>query len=133
MNYIELLNNHDLKATPQRISILDNLHKMGHLNIDQLYSLLKSSFPAISLATIYKNMHAMGDKCLVEEIKIPNSKSVYEIKKNEHSHVVCSKCHEISDIELNTNDLLKEAEVLSNFSLDKSAIVFNGICPNCAA
>ncbi len=133
MNYIKLLNNHDLKATPQRLSIVENLYKEGHLNIDELYKILKCSFPAISLATIYKNMHAMSEKSLIEEIKIPNSKNVYELKKDQHSHVVCSKCHEINDIKLDTAELFKEAEYLSAFHLDKSSIVFNGICSKCVA
>lgn len=133
MNYVELLKSHHLKVTPQRVCIVENLYKCGHLNIDELYNILKSNFASVSLATVYKNIHAMGEKELIDEIKIPNAKSVYELKKDEHSHLVCSKCNDIVDIELDTSSVFDEAQKQSGFILDKTTVVFNGICPKCAA
>lgn len=133
MNYINLLKNHDLKVTPQRLLIIESLYEKGHLNIDELYAILKERFPNISLATIYKNIHIMGEKSLLQEVKIPNQKNVYELTKQEHSHIVCTKCNNIIDITLDTNLLVKQAINLSNFHIDNSAIVLNGICPKCVA
>ncbi|MBN2781670.1 MAG: transcriptional repressor, partial [Campylobacterales bacterium] len=131
MNYIELLKTHNLKVTPQRVCIVENLYEYGHLNIDELYKILKSNFASISLATVYKNMHAMSEKELVEEIKIPNAKSVYELKKGEHSHLVCSKCNDIVDIKLDASSLFNEAQSQTDFILDKTSIVLSGICLDC--
>ena len=52
MNYTKLLKDYNLKVTPQRIAIVDELHKHGHMNIDSLYQVLLVKFPSISLATI---------------------------------------------------------------------------------
>jgi len=131
MNYIEILQNHNLKVTPQRLEIVDILYKYGHINIDDLYKALRSKFPSLSLATIYKNINTMCDKLFLLEVKIPYQKNVYELSKKEHSHVVCSKCNTIMDIDLDTLNILNQAKKLSHYNLDESSIIFNGVCPSC--
>jgi len=101
------------------------------MNIDQVYKSLQEKFPSISLATIYKNINSMIDICFVSEVKIPNQKSVFELTKKEHSHVVCSKCNSVMDIDLDTSSLMNQAKSLTSYSLDYSSIVLNGTCPDC--
>jgi len=131
MNYITLLKDNKLKATPQRLSIVEELYTHGHMNIDQLYNSLLQKFPSISLATIYKNINAMMEICFLAEVKLPNKKSVYELTKEEHSHIVCSECAEVMDIILDKTTLCTQAKQKSEYTLKSSSIVFDGICPNC--
>lgn len=131
-HYIDLLKEKKLAVTPQRLEIVSLLFKHGHLNIDELYSTLQKSFPSISLATVYKNMHIMIEKSFISELKIPDKKNVYELFKKIHSHVVCTECDSILDVDLDTTSLLAEASMKTHFNLQKSSIVFNGICPKCA-
>ena len=132
MDYALLLKEYNLKVTPQRLAIVEELNMHGHMNIDDLYHTLLVKFPSISLATIYKNINAMIEKIFLNEVKIPNKKSVYELTKEEHSHVVCKKCNAIMDINLDTSKLLNEAKKISEFSLDEGAVIFAGICPKCS-
>ena len=132
MNYIVTLQNHKLKVTPQRLEIVDIIHTYGHINIDELYHLLQKKFPTLSLATIYKNIKAMSEKLFLSEVKIPNQKNVYELTKKEHSHVVCSHCNTIIDINLDISNILNQAQQISNYDINNSSIVLNGICPTCA-
>jgi len=131
MNYIEILRQHNLKATPQRLEIVNIILENGHINIDDLYSSLKAKFPTLSLATIYKNINVMCKTTFLSEVKIPNKKNVYEIVKKEHSHIVCSKCNSIMDIELDTSSILNQAKTISKYQLNGSSIIFNGICQSC--
>lgn len=131
MDFVESLRKNNLKATPQRLTIVEALYLQGHINIDDLYSILKKKFPSISLATIYKNINAMIEISFLSEVKIPKQKSVYELTKIEHSHVVCSNCNTIMDVEIDTINILKQASELSNYTLLSSSIVFNGLCSNC--
>ena len=130
-NYANLLKEYDLKVTPQRVAIVEELYNNGHMNIDDLYKKLLSKFPSVSLATIYKNINAMVEKVFLSEVKIPNSKSVYELIKTEHAHLVCSSCGHIEDIMLDTTSVLEEASKLSSFKIDTTSIVLSGLCPNC--
>lgn len=130
-NYANLLKEYDLKVTPQRVAIVEELYKNGHMNIDDLYKKLLSKFPSVSLATIYKNVNAMIEKVFLSEVKIPNSKSVYELVKGEHAHLVCSSCGMIEDITLKTKDLVEEASSNSNFKIESSNIILSGTCQKC--
>jgi Fur family transcriptional regulator, peroxide stress response regulator len=131
-NYTNLLKEYDLKVTPQRVAIVEELYKNGHMNIDDLYKKLLSKFPSISLATIYKNINAMIEKVFLSEVKIPNTKSVYELVKTEHAHLVCSCCGAIEDIKLDPTSILNEVSTLSSFKIDSTNIVLSGICPKCS-
>jgi len=130
-NYANLLKEYDLKVTPQRVAIVEELYNNGHMNIDDLYKKLLSKFPSVSLATIYKNINAMVEKVFLSEVKIPNSKSVYELIKTEHAHLVCSSCGHIEDIMLDATSVLEEASKLSSFKIDTTSIVLSGLCPHC--
>ena len=130
-NCTNLLKEYDLKVTPQRVAIVEELFKNGHMNIDDLYKKLLSKFPSVSLATIYKNINAMVEKVFLSEVKIPNSKSVYELVKTEHAHLVCSCCGNIEDIMLDPSSIISEVSTLSSFKIDSTNIVLSGICPKC--
>ncbi|WP_419769509.1 MAG: Fur family transcriptional regulator [Candidatus Marinarcus sp.] len=132
MNYAEELKKYNLKVTPQRVAIVQELYLFGHLNIDQLYTKLLNQFPSISLATIYKNMNAMIERIFIQEVKIPHEKSVYELSKASHAHVVCEKCKKIEDIMISTQGVLEEVKEKSSFSITNSAMVFSGICSECS-
>ncbi|WP_320034426.1 transcriptional repressor [Halarcobacter sp.] len=126
-----LLKEYDLKVTPQRVAIVDELYKNGHMNIDELYQNLLKKFPSISLATIYKNVNAMVEKIFLNEVKIPEAKSVYELAKEEHSHLVCSSCGYIEDIHVDTSILNESIATISNFKVEDTKVVFSGICSKC--
>ncbi|OCL81952.1 Fur family transcriptional regulator [Arcobacter porcinus] len=127
-----LLKNYDLKVTPQRIAIIEELYKNGHMNIDDLYRKLLDRFPSVSLATIYKNINSMVEKLFLSEVKIPNSKTVYELSKNEHAHLVCSVCKDIMDIEIDSSDIAKQIGNMSKFKVEQTDIILSGICPKCS-
>ncbi|MDX4047559.1 transcriptional repressor [Aliarcobacter skirrowii] len=127
-----LLKNYDLKVTPQRIAIIEELYKNGHMNIDDLYKKLLDRFPSVSLATIYKNINSMVEKLFLSEVKIPNAKTVYELSKNEHAHLVCSNCKAVIDIELDSSDISKQISNLNNFKVNQTDIILSGICQKCS-
>jgi Fur family peroxide stress response transcriptional regulator len=132
MDYAQTLKKHNLKVTPQRVAIVKELYDCGHLSIEQLYAKLKDIFPSISLATIYKNMNSMIEKIFVQEVKIPNEKSVYELSKALHAHIVCQECKKIEDVFLNTQPLMQELESKTDYTITNTALVFNGICKACS-
>ncbi len=130
-NYANLLKEYDLKVTPQRVAIVDELYMNGHMNIDELYKKLLDRFPSVSLATIYKNVNSMLEKTFLSEVKIPNAKSVYELVKTEHGHLVCKECGFIEDIILEATDVLEQVSKISSFKVENTDIVLSGTCQKC--
>lgn len=127
-----LLKHHRLKATPQRLAIVQLMHHAGHISIEDLYSEVKKRFSSISLATLYKNIHTMLDVSLIREVKIPGQKTKYEIAKEAHAHVLCRSCNHIKDIPLETSSLLKKSvDMAENYKIEEISVVLSGLCPEC--
>ena len=127
----ELLKEHRLKVTPQRLKIVSMLEKHGHINIEDLYSEMLKEFPSVSLATIYKNINQMIENGLIQEVKLPAAKSVYELIKEPHLHMVCDRCHKVEDVVVGTERIIEEAEKVSGYRIEESFITLRGICPDC--
>jgi len=127
----DILKEHQLKVTPQRLRIIKMLEEHGHLNIDELYKQMLKEFPNVSLATIYKNINQMIENKIIQEVKLPQIKSVYELIKEPHLHMVCNVCFSVQDIMIGTDKIIKEAEKVSGYKIEDSFITFRGVCPKC--
>lgn len=131
MKHELLLKHHQLKATPQRIAIIELMHHAGHISIDELFASIRQRFASISLATLYKNVHTMMGVSLIREVKIPGQKAKYEIEKEAHAHVMCKCCGELKDIPFNPNSLLKTSMEISHYQTEEVSVVVSGVCPEC--
>jgi len=131
INYQEMLKEHDMKATSQRIFILKSLDERGHATMDDIYSDLRERNPAMSLTTIYRNINEMMQKSLVSEVKIPKQKQRYEIVKESHLHLVCESCGKVEDAMVDTAYLISKAESEYGCKVLDDAIVLNVVCKEC--
>ncbi len=128
-----LLREHQIKVTPQRLSIVGELDGHVHMSVEELYEAIKKKFPSISLATVYKNINAMMEKNFILEVKIPNKKSKYELAKASHSHVLCQECGKVEDISLDLHDLTAKAANMTDYKIKEDALILSGVCPACRA
>jgi len=130
-NFTDELRKHNLKATPQRLAISGALHNYGHINIDRLYEIMLKKFTSISLATIYKNINLMLEKSYIQEVKIPQDKTLYELTKSSHSHLVCTECKMVEDIEIDIDSIVNKLNLNDTFHISKTDLVISGVCKNC--
>jgi Fur family peroxide stress response transcriptional regulator len=126
-NLKDILDNSNLKTTPQRLAILKELELQGHASIEDIYEKIKESFPSISLATIYKNITAMKEEGIISEICI-HQKPKYELTKEEHAHFVCKNCSKVIDVPLN-EQIINEIE--SKFPDTQKELYIYGLCEEC--
>jgi Fur family transcriptional regulator, peroxide stress response regulator len=131
MKYEQLLKIYHLKATPQRIAIIELMQQSGHINIDELYNAIRNKFNSISLATLYKNVNTMLEVALIREVKVPGQKTKYEIEKGSHAHIMCKSCGELKDIEYDPHSILEKSMEMSHYKAEDISIVISGICPEC--
>jgi Fur family peroxide stress response transcriptional regulator len=89
-------------------------------------------FSSISLATIYKNINLMLENSFIQEVKLPNQKTVYELTKHSHSHIMCDRCGMVNDITIDLNAIVNTVSTLENFEVSKADLVLSGVCKNCA-
>jgi len=131
--YSELLNRSGLKATSQRLGILEVLEKRGHSSIDEIYHIVLESQPSISLATVYKNVDIMLKKGVLVEVPIAGAKSQFEIKKHDHIHLICQECGRVTDetIRVVPQEELERLALKDDFIFDRAQINLYGICRQC--
>lgn len=98
-DFINLLKTKELKATPQRISVLKELGKKTHPTIDDLYEALRKENPSMSLATVYKNLATLKEKGVVIEVNTAEGKMRYDIYSKPHIHLICQRCGAIEDVD----------------------------------
>jgi Fur family ferric uptake transcriptional regulator/Fur family peroxide stress response transcriptional regulator len=128
-DYITLLKNNDLKATIQRTSILKSIDQAGHINIDEIYEDVREQHPTLSLATIYKNIILMQQNNVIIEVPMNGEKSKYELKKDDHIHLICQNCGKIQDAQLSPRT--QETLIIENFTLSNAQINLYGYCQVC--
>jgi len=131
MSHVDILKLHSLKATPQRLCVLDVLEDYGHVTLEEIEKHTKTKFPTLSLSTIYRNINEMVKKEILSEVKIANKKEYYEITKENHAHLICLKCGKIEDFKINTNTLIKEAQSSTQNQIQNATISFDIICKEC--
>ncbi len=131
MSHIKLLKTNELKATPQRLCILDTLRECGHATLEDIQKIISAKFPTLSLSTIYRNLNEMIQKDMVSEVKFANKKDYFEIAKEKHVHLVCQKCKKIEDFEIKTDEISRQIEEQTGDKVLANTISFDVICKDC--
>jgi len=126
-NLKSVLEESKLKVTPQRLAILKELETKGHASIEEVYEKIKTSFPSISLATIYKNINALKDEGIICEVCL-HQKPKYELKKEPHAHFICKNCGKVVDVLFEEN-IIKEIE--KTYPDSEKELYIYGICEEC--
>ena len=131
MTHVDILKAHNLKATPQRLSILDTLEKYGHATLEDIEKYTKEKFPTLSLSTIYRNINEMVKKGVLSEVKIANKKDYFEITKDKHIHLVCKECGNIEDFVVDTDEIIQKVQQLTKNKIIDTTLTFDVICKEC--
>ena len=132
-DYATLLKESGLKATFQRMNILERIEVSGHMSIDTIYDEVIKTHPSLSLATVYKNIILMVEKGVLVEVPITGKKSKYELLKEDHIHLVCTECGDVEDKPKHSvaDELFTSMTNQENVTVSKQQINLYGTCENC--
>ncbi|MGE4317875.1 MAG: Fur family transcriptional regulator [Deferribacterales bacterium] len=130
-NLEHMLRSHGLRATAQRLLICSEIIDAGHIDIDTLYARLKKKITSLSLATVYKNIHAMIDAGMVSELGIEGKKTMYEINIRPHIHHICEQCGKVEDLMIETAEFEEKISSLSGRNIIGCKITTYGKCSDC--
>lgn len=122
-----------LKASLQRQVVLDILKESeGHPTAQAIFERARKRMPAISLATVYRNLRLLVEQGDLIESKIGNKPSRFETRKNRHYHVSCTRCGSLEDLVLPYQAALdRKVEGMVRYRLQEHRMEFFGICPRC--
>ena len=129
----ELCADHGLTATHQRQVLYEVMQTMpGHPSPEEVYARVKKRIPAISLATVYKNIHLFIESGVLKEVSLHHGSLRVEMNNHIHHHMVCSRCKSITDIEEKDLGVLPKRQNLpGGFQVERYAIDVIGVCAAC--
>jgi len=130
-----ILRHHEKFFTVQRKVIVEELISMTHHPVaEDLYFAVKKRLPKISLGTVYRNLQTMVDLNLVDKLVVKTQgEARYEIHKEPHYHVVCTKCFDMQDLgSFRSVSLEPTAQKISGFFPVEHDVTVYGICPKCS-
>ena len=124
------------RYSKKREAILDCLRSTDiHPTAEWIYEQLKPDYPALSFATVYRNLGQLTEAGLVRSVGVVNGHERYDGRLEPHSHLVCSACGRVADLPgLSVSpEIIEAAENAMGFQISDAAIRFVGLCPACRA
>lgn len=129
----ELCRENGIAVTHQRHVLYEVMKTMhGHPSPEEVYAKVKKKVPAISLATVYKNIHLFVESGVFREVSVHHGSLRVEMNDEAHHHMVCSKCKGITDIGEKELGLRSTRDKLpGGFLVERYAVDVIGVCAKC--
>ncbi|MDK2901466.1 MAG: Fur family transcriptional regulator, ferric uptake regulator [Thermosediminibacterales bacterium] len=131
------LKERDYKLTSQRRATLDVLleSQSKHLNTEEIYNLVKTKYPDIGLATVYRTLQLLDELDIIHKLNFGDGCYRYELnlqQQHHHHHLICLKCGEVFEFGDDLLETLEEnIEKTSNFKILDHRVKFFGYCSKC--
>ena len=130
---IAALKERNFRLTPQRVELVRMIAvSEGHPSASQFYEQIKTRFPTMSHATVYKTLALLKELGQVFEIDLRDDSHYDGNRPQPHPHLVCIKCSRIMDGEISlAQDAINKLEQASGYSILRPQITLYGLCPDC--
>jgi Fur family transcriptional regulator, peroxide stress response regulator len=130
---IAALKERAFRLTPQRVELVRLIASSeGHPSAAQLFAKIRTRFPTMSHATVYKTLALLKDMDQVLEIDLRDDSHYDGNRPDAHPHLICTKCNQIVDGELEIDPaLFRKLEEASGYRILRPQITFYGLCPEC--
>lgn len=135
-NYQKILQDHNLRATDQRVDLLRILsenHKP--ITLKDIMKKVKSS--GTHEVTLYRMLALFKEKGIVRQIDFGGTVPYFEIADHahDHHHIICTNCKKISDfVGCGVESAAKKALAQSKEfkSITNHSFELFGLCKNCS-
>lgn len=130
--FISHLENKDLRKTPERFAILEEIYSnSGHFDVEQLYVKMKEKNYRVSRATVYNTLNLLVDCDLV--VKHQFGQNLAQFEKSfgfkQHDHLICIDCHKVVEFcdprIFHIQDMVGK---LLNFKINHHSLMLYGNC-----
>lgn len=134
----EKLKDEGYKLTTQRRAILNSIinNKDQHLSPEEIYEIVKKTYPEIGLATVYRTLQLFEQLDIVYKLNFDDGCSRYELNYNSgdhhHHHLICLNCGKVIEVKLDLlENLEEEIEKEGKFKIVDHNVKFFGYCSDC--
>jgi Fur family ferric uptake transcriptional regulator len=115
--------------------ILDELKKASlHPSADEIYELVRSRLPRISLGTVYRNLEILSESGEIQKLELAGSQMRFDGNVVRHYHVRCLRCDKVSDVAISSAPpagFENIFRVMTDYEIVGHRLEFMGFCPDC--
>jgi len=129
----QLLRDHGVAVTAQRLALVQALSARPHATADELAEDVRAVLGTISRQAVYDSLGVLADKHLIRRIQPSGSAARYEDRVGDnHHHLICRTCGATVDIDcaLGERPCLTAADD-HGFEIDEAEVIYWGRCPPC--
>ena len=129
----QLLRQHGVQVTAQRLAIMRALSDRPHSTADDLTDEVRAVIGSISRQAVYDTLSVLADKNLIRRIQPAGSPARYEDRVGDnHHHLICRGCNTMFDINCAVGATpCLTADDDHGFEIDEAEVVYWGRCPAC--
>ncbi|MCP3959528.1 MAG: transcriptional repressor [bacterium] len=129
----QLLREHGLQVTAQRLALIRAVESHPHATADELIDDVRAVIGSISRQAVYDTLSILVEKNLIRRIQPAGSAARYEDRVGDnHHHLICRGCGRTFDIDcaLGATPCLV-ADDDHGFEIDEAEVIYWGRCPSC--
>jgi Fur family transcriptional regulator, ferric uptake regulator len=124
------------RMTKQKKVILEELSKVkNHPTAYDVYEMVKSRLPRISLGTVYRNLEQLSSGGQIRRLDMGQGQRRFDAVMDDHLHIRCISCGKVDDVLLNpalsTITIKDTVSSQSGYEVLGCEMDFQGICPHC--
>ncbi len=121
-----------VRHSRRRDAVYANLcQRCDHPTAEDIFLSIKSEYPSISLATVYRNLSQLETDGKI--IRIGSGGTArYDGNISPHYHLVCLSCGGVFDISVNDDGLCEKAAVSFDGKIVSHTVIFKGYCSACS-
>ena len=122
------------RLSKQRKVILEELRKVKtHPTADEVYDMVRSIMPRISLGTVYRNLEFLCNKGLALKLGAPGAQKRFDGTPEPHPHIRCAVCDRVVDVDCHIAVPQLPEEFSAGYDILNCNVEFVGICPQCSS
>jgi len=131
----DLLRQHGLHVTAQRLAVLRAVSLRPHTTADAVAEVAGTEIGAISRQAVYDALSVLVEKGLLRRIQPSGSPARYETRvADNHHHLICRVCGGVVDVDCAIGDApcLTPSDAM-DYEIDEAEVIYWGRCPECRA
>ena len=129
----DLLRNHGIQVTAQRLAVLRAVAREPHATADGVAEVVKKEIGTISRQSVYDALGVLVAEGLIRRIQPAGSPARFEARVGDnHHHVICRICGRTADVDcaVGTAPCLTAADD-NGYEIDEAEVIYWGRCPKC--
>lgn len=120
------------RYSPQRQMVLEAIRALDHPLAQDVLEEVRRHYSRMSLATVYRNLHALAAEGLIRRVLLPGSSERFDCLTSQHYHMVCERCGGVFDVAVEYFEQIDSAaQQKTGYSISGHKLQFQGVCARC--